>query len=185
MNPLRSRAGQSAWLTPLPWTLTAVAAAVALHAQQLPLWVLATFALLALWRVLIATRRLPQPSRAVRMLAVIAVVLAVALAPNLFAGIFRERLRGENVLFIDEGLENMATVTEVRAHDERKLYLNGQLVLPKRYIATQFSGMLNYLKVGLYRNDTISQTGIVYHDGWMMARKLEDVLSPTAVLSAP
>jgi hypothetical protein len=45
--------------------------------------------------------------------------------------------------------------------------------------------MLNYLKVGLYRNDTISQVGIVYHDGWTMARKLEDVLSPTAVLTAP
>lgn len=55
-----------------------------------------------------------------------AVVLAVALAPDLFAGIFSERLRNENVLFIDEGLENMATVTDVRAQDERKLYLNGQ-----------------------------------------------------------
>ncbi|QSQ27496.1 heparin lyase I family protein [Pyxidicoccus parkwayensis] len=66
-----------------------------------------------------------------------------------------------------------------------ELYLNGQLVLPKRNIATQFPGMLNYLKVGLYRNETIAQTGIVYHDGWTMARKLEDVLSPTAVLTAP
>ena len=66
-----------------------------------------------------------------------------------------------------------------------ELYLNGQLVLPKRNIATQFSGMLNYLKVGLYRSDTVTQTGIVYHDGWTMARKLEDVLSPTAVLTVP
>ncbi|WP_163997155.1 heparin lyase I family protein [Pyxidicoccus caerfyrddinensis] len=66
-----------------------------------------------------------------------------------------------------------------------ELYLNGKVVLPKRNIATQYSGMLNYLKVGLYRNDTISQVGIVYHDGWTMARKLEDVLSPTAVLTAP
>jgi spermidine synthase len=55
-----------------------------------------------------------------------AVVLAVALAPDLFAGIFRERLRDQDVLFIDEGLENMATVTDYRTHDERKLYLNGQ-----------------------------------------------------------
>ncbi|MCP3142643.1 heparin lyase I family protein [Pyxidicoccus xibeiensis] len=66
-----------------------------------------------------------------------------------------------------------------------ELYLNGKLVMPKRFIATQFSGQLNYLKVGLYRNDTITQTGIVYHDGWTMARRLEDVLNPTTVLTAP
>ncbi|MFP2906101.1 heparin lyase I family protein [Pyxidicoccus sp. 3LFB2] len=66
-----------------------------------------------------------------------------------------------------------------------ELYLNGKLVLPKRYIATQFAGQLNYLKVGLYRSDTVAQTGIVYHDGWTMARSLQDVLSPTAVLTAP
>ncbi|WP_342381311.1 heparin lyase I family protein [Myxococcus stipitatus] len=66
-----------------------------------------------------------------------------------------------------------------------ELYLDGKVVLPKRYIATQYRGMLNYLKIGLYRNDTVTQTGIVYHDGWMMARKLEDVLSPTAVIKAP
>ncbi|NMO18919.1 carbohydrate-binding protein [Pyxidicoccus fallax] len=66
-----------------------------------------------------------------------------------------------------------------------ELYHNGKLVLPKRYIATQYSGQLNYLKIGLYRNDTISQTGIVYHDGWTMARTLQDVLSPTSVLTAP
>ena len=57
-----------------------------------------------------------------------------------------------------------------------ELYHNGQLVLPKRYIATQFPGMLNYLKVGLYRSDTVTQTGVVYHDGWTMARELADVL---------
>jgi hypothetical protein len=57
-----------------------------------------------------------------------------------------------------------------------ELYHNGQLVLPKRNIATQFPGMLNYLKVGLYRSDTVTQTGVVYHDGWTMARELADVL---------
>ncbi|NTX35535.1 heparin lyase I family protein [Myxococcus sp. CA051A] len=66
-----------------------------------------------------------------------------------------------------------------------ELYLDGKLVMPKRYIATQYSGQVNYLKIGLYRNDTITQTGIVYHDGWLMARKLEDVLNPTAVIKAP
>ncbi|HYO73378.1 MAG TPA: heparin lyase I family protein [Archangium sp.] len=57
-----------------------------------------------------------------------------------------------------------------------ELYRNGQLVLPKRSIATQYPGMLNYLKVGLYRSDTVTQTGVVYHDGWTMARTLADVL---------
>jgi polysaccharide lyase-like protein/F5/8 type C domain-containing protein len=57
-----------------------------------------------------------------------------------------------------------------------ELYHNNQLVLPKRFIATQFPGMLNYLKVGLYRSDTVTQTGVVYHDGWTMARTLADVL---------
>ncbi|WP_257453963.1 heparin lyase I family protein [Archangium lipolyticum] len=57
-----------------------------------------------------------------------------------------------------------------------ELYHNGKLVLPKRYIATQYSGMVNYLKVGLYRSDTITQVGTVYHDGWTMARNLSDVL---------
>jgi hypothetical protein len=66
-----------------------------------------------------------------------------------------------------------------------ELYHNGKLVLPKRFTATQFSGQLNYLKVGLYRSDTVAPTGIVYHDGWTMAGKLEDVLSPTSVLKVP
>jgi hypothetical protein len=57
-----------------------------------------------------------------------------------------------------------------------ELYYDGQLVLPKRSIATQFSGQVNYLKVGLYRSDTVAPTGIVYHDNWLMARGLQDVL---------
>lgn len=64
-----------------------------------------------------------------------------------------------------------------------ELYHNGKLVLPKRYIATQFSGQRNYLKVGLYRNETVSPVGVVYHDGWIMARKLEDVM-PSAKSAA-
>jgi hypothetical protein len=63
-----------------------------------------------------------------------------------------------------------------------ELYHNGRLVLPRRNIATQYRGQLNYLKIGLYRNSTISRTGVVYHDGWAQARNLEDVLLPTARL---
>jgi hypothetical protein len=58
-----------------------------------------------------------------------------------------------------------------------ELYHNGQLVMPKRKIATMFSGMLNYLKVGLYRSDTVKPVGVVYHDGWVQARTLEAVLA--------
>ncbi|ATB37332.1 hypothetical protein CYFUS_002753 [Cystobacter fuscus] len=56
-----------------------------------------------------------------------------------------------------------------------ELYFNGKLVLPKRYIATLYSGQTNYLKVGLYRNSTIAPTGVVYHDGWVQGRSLQDV----------
>jgi hypothetical protein len=56
-----------------------------------------------------------------------------------------------------------------------ELYRNGQLVLPKRYVATMYSGQTNYLKVGLYRNSTIAPTGVVYHDGWIQGRSLQDV----------
>lgn len=57
-----------------------------------------------------------------------------------------------------------------------ELYHQGKLVLPKRYCATQFAGMTQYLKVGLYRNSSISQTGVVYHDNWIMGRALSDVM---------
>jgi hypothetical protein len=58
-----------------------------------------------------------------------------------------------------------------------ELYLNGKLVMPKRPIATMFSGQLNYLKMGLYRSDTITADGVVYHDNWVMGRSLSDVLN--------
>ncbi|HYH98588.1 heparin lyase I family protein [Hyalangium sp.] len=65
-----------------------------------------------------------------------------------------------------------------------ELYHNGQLVLPKRSCATQFSGQLNYLKVGLYRNSTVAPVGVLYHDGWVMGRTLADV-APQGLSAAP
>ena len=56
-----------------------------------------------------------------------------------------------------------------------ELHLNGQLVLPKRYAATMYAGQTNYLKVGLYRNSTVAPVGVVYHDGWIQGRSLQDV----------
>jgi hypothetical protein len=57
-----------------------------------------------------------------------------------------------------------------------ELTLNGKQVLPKKYCATQFPGMTQYLKVGLYRSSSITQTGVVYHDNWAMGRSLSDVM---------
>jgi hypothetical protein len=48
--------------------------------------------------------------------------------------------------------------------------------LPKKYVATQFPGQLNYLKAGLYRHKDILKDGILYHDGWVQGRTLADVL---------
>ncbi|MBJ6759969.1 heparin lyase I family protein [Myxococcaceae bacterium JPH2] len=60
-----------------------------------------------------------------------------------------------------------------------ELWHNGQLVLPKRNVGTMYSGMKNYLKLGLYRNETVSQTGVVYHDGFIQATRAEDVFPST------
>jgi len=56
-----------------------------------------------------------------------------------------------------------------------ELYYRGNLVLPKLYGATMYSGQTNYLKVGLYRNSTIAPVGVVYHDSWVQGRSLQDV----------
>jgi len=65
-----------------------------------------------------------------------------------------------------------------------ELYHQGQLVVSKRYLATMYSGTTNYLKVGLYRNSTVSPVGVVYHDGWIQGRSLQDVLPTTTVAAA-
>jgi MYXO-CTERM domain-containing protein len=57
-----------------------------------------------------------------------------------------------------------------------ELWYDGQRVLPKRHIGTMYPGNLNYLKLGLYRNDTVKPVGIVYHDGFIQATALEDVM---------
>jgi hypothetical protein len=57
-----------------------------------------------------------------------------------------------------------------------ELYHNGKLVMPRRNVATQYSGYLNYLKVGLYRNESIAKTGVLYHDGFIMTKQASDVL---------
>lgn len=60
-----------------------------------------------------------------------------------------------------------------------ELYLDGQLVLPKRQGTTLYAGQTNYLKQGLYRNATIAQEGVLYLDGMISATTLADVSSST------
>jgi hypothetical protein len=64
-----------------------------------------------------------------------------------------------------------------------ELWYDGELAIAKRGAATQFSGMTQYLKQGLYRNDTITQDGIVFHDGFTIGETLADV-TPSASADA-
>ncbi|WP_208729954.1 heparin lyase I family protein, partial [Corallococcus exercitus] len=59
-----------------------------------------------------------------------------------------------------------------------ELWHNGEHVLPKTYGANQFGKDLNYLKMGLYRDDAIKPEGTIFHDGFTMATTLEDVMPP-------
>ena len=59
-----------------------------------------------------------------------------------------------------------------------ELYHNGKLALPRTYGANQFGKELNYLKMGLYRDDAIRPRPVVYHDGFVMASTLADVMPP-------
>ncbi|MBN1209684.1 MAG: polysaccharide lyase [Myxococcaceae bacterium] len=58
-----------------------------------------------------------------------------------------------------------------------ELYRNGKLEAPKTFVATMFPNDFNYIKLGLYRNSTIAQDGVVFHDDFVMATTLEDVLA--------
>lgn len=59
-----------------------------------------------------------------------------------------------------------------------ELWHNGEHVLPKTYGANQFGKELNYLKMGLYRDDAIKPEASIFHDGFTMAKALEDVMPP-------
>ncbi|WP_370456586.1 heparin lyase I family protein [Corallococcus sp. Z5C101001] len=68
-----------------------------------------------------------------------------------------------------------------------ELWHNGVQVLTKRKAMTMFAGQNNYLKLGLYRDDTIKPVGVVYHDGFIQATSREDVfpvVKPDPVVDA-
>jgi MYXO-CTERM domain-containing protein len=58
-----------------------------------------------------------------------------------------------------------------------ELWHDKELVLPKRGAVTMYSGQKNYLKMGLYRSDTVQPVGVVYHDGFVQATTLADVIA--------
>ena len=66
-----------------------------------------------------------------------------------------------------------------------QMWHNGQLAVPKTYGATQYGKEMNYLKLGLYRDDSIRTEAYVYHDGFTMAEKLEDVMPPPPAPEPP
>lgn len=62
-----------------------------------------------------------------------------------------------------------------------ELYVNGKQVLAPLPIATQFKDgrgqpVRNYLKAGLYRNDTIKEQAWLYLDDFVMGERQEDVM---------
>jgi hypothetical protein len=59
-----------------------------------------------------------------------------------------------------------------------ELWHNGELVLSKYKHATMYAGDGVYLKLGLYRGDTVAPVGVVYHDGFVQATQLSDVQPP-------
>lgn len=72
-----------------------------------------------------------------------------------------------------------------------ELMLNGQLVVPKTFVATVFAGLVslstgpNYLKQGLYRARTILPPATVYHQGAAMADSAADFWSAPVVVPPP
>ncbi|MCY1039887.1 heparin lyase I family protein [Corallococcus sp. bb12-1] len=56
-----------------------------------------------------------------------------------------------------------------------ELWHNGKQVLNKTKAKTMYAGQNSYLKLGLYRDDSIKPVGVVYHDGFIQATSREDV----------
>ena len=65
-----------------------------------------------------------------------------------------------------------------------ELWYDGQHVANRTFGATLFPGTWVYLKQGLYRDNTIAPTAVVFHDGMTVATALEDVL-PTPAAAPP
>lgn len=62
-----------------------------------------------------------------------------------------------------------------------ELWFDGQHELVRTPVATQFPGMINYLKQGLYRDNAVTEDGIIYHDGFTIGETQADVVPPAPV----
>lgn len=65
-----------------------------------------------------------------------------------------------------------------------ELWHNGQPVVQKTHLATQFDKTGQYLKLGLYRDESIAAVGEVFHDNFIMGTTMEDVV-PAAAPAEP
>ncbi|PTL82483.1 polysaccharide lyase [Vitiosangium sp. GDMCC 1.1324] len=62
-----------------------------------------------------------------------------------------------------------------------ELWYDGKLVVPKRNVRTLFnSSDTNYLKMGLYRDEAVQPTAVLFHDGLVQATTLEEAMQPRA-----
>lgn len=74
------------------------------------------------WAVVPTLRR----ALAAATVAVAVAATGIAVSPDLLTGIFGDRFAGQEVVWVDEGLENTVVVADNPATGERKLYINGQ-----------------------------------------------------------
>jgi len=65
------------------------------------------------------------------------------------------------------------------------LYYDGTKVLDHKAVQTLYPGEFAYLKQGLYRDASISQVAVVYHDGMVMGTSLADVAPALAAPPPP
>lgn len=77
-------------------------------------------------------------------------VIGIITAPDLLTGIFRDRFAGQDVIWVDEGLENTVAITDSRTTDERKMYINGQPQATTFAAVTNFHKLIGHLPVLLH-----------------------------------
>src|SRR5438445_4922640 len=65
------------------------------------------------------------------------------------------------------------------------LYYDGTKVLDHKAVQTLYPGEFAYLKQGLYRDASISQVAVVYHDGMVMGTSVADVAPALAAPPPP
>jgi hypothetical protein len=58
-----------------------------------------------------------------------------------------------------------------------ELWYDGEKVVPKTYADTLFPGETNYLKQGLYRDAATQPTQVIFHDGFVIATTLDEVMN--------